>query len=299
MIILIGIGIYFFTQAPKFSEIIGRIPGQKIFLKPTSKPAPAAPWPTYPSTPTPTISAEPEIPDYLIPAGFERKDLSPYFQKIQITSAYASSWNYTPDQIRISSYLNKGESANITGWKIKSNRREIIIPRAINIYEPFGSAPEEDIILIVNNYVNIYSSKNPLNKNFRLNKCIGYLESAYDFNPALPQDCPAPYKDRSEIAHLSGECQTYIMSLGGCKLPETSFYNTLSGGEQGNVCRQFLNTISHGSCYQKHRFDSDFLSNEWRIWIGRSVIPEDILDPQHDRLLLFDKQGLLVDEYVY
>jgi hypothetical protein len=295
LLILIGVGIYIFTKAPKFSEIIERIPGQKVFLKPTPKPA--APWPTYPTTPAPTISVEPEIPDYLIPAGFERKDLSLYFQKIQIASAYASFWNYTPDQIRISSYLNKGEAINITGWKIKGNRREVIIPRAINIYEPSGLMSEEDIILTANNYVNIYSSRSPINRNFRLNKCTGYLENTYNFYPSLPQNCPSI--PRSEISHLSGQCQSYILSLWGCKAPDVSFYNSLPGTDEGNLCRQFLNTINHGTCFQKHRFDSDFLSNEWRVWIGQRIIPEDILDPQHDRLLLFDKQGLLVDEYTY
>jgi hypothetical protein len=295
LLILIGVGIYIFTKAPKFSEIIERIPGQKVFLKPTPKPA--VPLPTYPIMPAPTISVEPEIPDYLIPAGFERKDLSPYFQKIRIASAYASFWNYTPDQIRISSYFNKGEAINIMGWKIKGNRREVIIPRAINIYEPSGLMSEEDIILTANNYVDIYSSRSPINRNFRLNKCTGYLENTYNFYPSLPRNCPSI--PRSEINHLSGQCQSYILSLWGCKAPDVSFYNSLPGTDEGNLCRQFLNTINHGTCFQKHRFDSDFLSNEWRVWIGQRIIPEDILDPQHDRLLLFDKQGLLVDEHTY
>ncbi len=234
----------------------------------------------------------PEISDSQIPAGFSRKDLSPYFNKISISSAYSSSQGSTPSQIRISSNLKKGEIVDITGYKIKSNLKEIIIPQAVNIYEPLGFAPQENIVLSNNNYINIYSNTSPLNKNLRLNKCIGYLEDIYNFNPSLPQNCPSV--PRSEITYLSGDCQNYIFSIGSCKLPDVSFYNAFPGTDQGNACRAFLNTISHNTCYQKHRFDSDFLSNEWRVWTNYNI-----LDPRHDWLWLFDKNGLLMDEYIY
>jgi hypothetical protein len=188
--------------------------------------------------------------------------------------------------------LSKGEVINITGWRLRSNKGEIIIPQAVNIYEPSGFAPQEDIVLSTNSNVNIYSNQSPISRNLRINKCIGYLENTVDFNPPLPQNCPSI--SRSGIAYLSGQCQSYIFSLGGCKLPEVSFYNSLPGTDEGNACRQFLSTINHSTCFQKHRFDSDFLSNEWWVWANQNI-----LDPQHDRLRFFDKQGLLADEYVY
>lgn len=268
----------------------------KSFAPKTNSYAPSYPSspsysPIFPTESIPTISGEPTIPDNLIPSGFTREQLSPYFKKVKISSAYASSWSAAPSQISLISSL-KGETINITGWKIKSNRREIIIPQAVDIYEPSGFWPQEDVVVSENSSVNIYSNKSPLNRNLRLNKCTGYLEESYDFNPSLPQNCPSI--PRSEIIYLSGECQSYILSLWGCKLPEVSFYNTLLGSDEGNACRQFLNTISHGSCFQKHRYDSDFLSNERRIWIDQNI-----LDSQHDRLWLLDKNGLLVDEYIY
>lgn len=289
LIIIIVAGIYFSIYAPKFFK---SVVSNKIFLKPAAQiPKAPAPSPVSPTPTVPTISAEPAIPDYLIPSGFTREQLSPYFKKVKISSAYASFWSAV-SQIRLSFYSSKEETINISGWRLKSNKKEITIPQAINVYDPFGFALQEDIVLSNNNYVNIYSNKSPLNKNLRLNKCTGYLENIYDFNPALPKNCPSI--SRSEIVYLSGECQSYILSLWGCKLPETSFYNTLLGSDSGNACRAFLNTISHGSCFQKHRYDSDFLSNEWRIWMNWNI-----LDQQHDRLWLLDKNGLLVDEYIY
>lgn len=235
----------------------------------------------------------PEIPDSQIPAGFSRKDLSPYFKKVKISSASASSQVLNPSLIKLSFLSKEKEMINITGWKIKSNLKSIIIPQAVNIYEPSGMTPQEDIILSTGNYVNIYSNKSAINKNLRLNKCIGYLEITYDFNPALSLSCPSLFS-RSEIAYLSGDCQSYILSIGACKLPDVSSYNAFPGTDQGNACRIFLNTISHNSCFQKYRSDSNFLSNEWRVWTDWNI-----LDLKHDRLWLFDKQGLLVDEYIY
>lgn len=236
-----------------------------------------------------------QIPDSQISRGFTREQLSPYFKKVRISSV-SPSWNWQANSsystIRLSSGLSGSETINITGWKIKSNRREIIIPQAIGVYSPLVWEAEKDIVLSRGNYVYIYSNKSALGKNLRLNKCIGFLENIYDFIPSLPQNCPSI--SRSEYSNLSGQCQSYIMSLRGCELPKVSFYNSLPGTSEGNACREFLNTISHGSCFKKYRNDTDFLSNEWRIWVNT-----DILDSQHDRILLYDKTGLLVDEYSY
>ena len=136
--------------------------------------------PTFPAVPAPTISGEQTIPDYLIPSGFNRGQLSPYFGKINISASYA--YNYiNPSEIKLSSSLSNNEKVNITGWRIKTNYGEIIIPQAINVYDPSWLSLQEDIILSTNNYVNIYLSINPINKNFRLNKCMGYLQNDYIF----------------------------------------------------------------------------------------------------------------------
>lgn len=282
------------AKAGFFDFLASWIKTRLIKIEPKKTPSPRKTSVSEPKTSASTKSSVlySEIPDSQIPAGFSRKDLSPYFKKVKISSAYASSWSLNPSQIRLYSVLKKEEIIDITGWKIKSNLKEIIIPQAVNIYEPSGFASQENIILLNNNYINIYSNTSPFNKNLRLNKCIGYLGDIYNFNPSLPQNCPSI--SRSEITYLSGDCQNYIFSLGSCKLPDVSSYNAFPGTDQGNACRAFLNTISHNTCYEKYRFDSDFLSNEWRVWINY-----DILDPKHDRLWLFDKQGLLVDEYIY
>ncbi len=289
LIVVSGIALYFIGQAPIwFSEN----PLERTRVVPPTKSFISFPVFQSPSQP-PSYQQQPAIPDYLIPQGYTREQLSPYFQKIRISSAYASWWGGYPSQISFYSYLSGNEKIDITGWRIKSNIGEILVPKAVNIYEPAGFAMPEDIVFLGNSYLNIYSNFSPISRNLRLNKCIGYLQNSYDFNPALPQSCPLPYS-RSEISYLSGQCQSYIFSLGGCRLPDVSFYNLLPGNERGDACRNFLNNVSYNSCFEKHRSDLDFFSNEWRVWTGQNI-----LDPQHDRVRLFDNQGLLVDQYIY
>ncbi|MEK9154719.1 MAG: hypothetical protein AAB596_01465 [Patescibacteria group bacterium] len=304
LIIAVGLAIYFLGQTPTlFSDLKG-----KRFTPISSVSGPAAKYtepqsitPQTPQVPFAPVVYLPEVPDYRIPAGFKREQLSPYFDKIRISSANYSSNAAYPSEIRLYSYLsssNKGDFINISGWKIRNNYSEVIIPQAVDIYEPSGVVPEKDIILSAENngsyYIILYSNKSALGRNIRLNKCIGYLENSYSFNPALSKNCPSI--PRQDISNLSGECQNYIYSLGSCGAVNTSFYNTLSGTSDGNACRQFLNTIgTYGSCFSKYRYEKDFLSNEYRLWINQDLG----IDQFHDRLRLFDRSGLLVSEYIY
>ncbi len=288
LIVIIGIAVYFFSQSPK---IFQGSPQEK-----TSAPSQAyiSPSPTY-YTP-PSFSSLSEIPDYSIPSGFTRSQLSSYFGKMRISAQYNSFYSYNPSEFQIYSNLSGAEKVNITGWRIKTNKGEIIIPQAINIYNPSGLNPQGDIVLSANNYIHIYIGRSSIGKNFRLNKCIGYLQNDYVFFPQLPQNCPTP--SRSDTSYLSGRCQSYVSSLWGCMVPDKdseSFYASVGGNKREEVdCRAFLDTINQNGCFQKYHFDKDFLSNEWRVWVNSYI-----LDSQHDRILLFDKQGLLVDEYTY
>ncbi|MBI5079515.1 hypothetical protein HZB06_02490 [Candidatus Wolfebacteria bacterium] len=302
-LIIVLVVIYFFIKSPFFTSQPREGGSSFSFFRPpmTQKdlPAPVATYKSYQSpvyASTTRSAIQPAIPSYLIPEGLRQEQLSPFFNKIKIGLVSISSWTNYPSTVRLySSSLTGGEKINISGWKLKSNRGEILINRAVEIYSPQGLNNESDIVLSSAGIVNIYDGENPISRNLRLNKCAGYLQNFYDFKPPLQQNCPAI--PRSSYVHLSGECQTYVMSLGSCQLPKTSFVNILPGNEQGNNCRMYLNAIGYNACFNKHRYDNDFLSNEWRIWIGGNI--SDVFDQRHDRIRLFDKNGLLADEYVY
>ena len=300
LLIVVGGAIWFLSSG---SALFNSTPAEKISVsqpvKTQSNSAPAASSNSNSNSNSNSAanSGQPaqsqEISDGSIPVGYTRAQLSPYFQKIRISSAYYSSFSGYPSQIQLYSSLPKDANVNITGWKIKSNNgREIIIPQAVNLYDLSGFLFDSNIILSSNGYVSIYGNMSVINRNLRLNKCIGYLENDYDFIPQLPRNCPMP--SRSETQYLSGQCQSYVYSLGNCQLPDVSFYNSLPGNDDGNACRVFLSNINYYSCIKEHRNDLDFYLNDWRVWINKNI-----LDTQHDAVKLFDNEGLFVDQYVY
>lgn len=136
--------------------------------------------------------------------------------------------------------------------------------------------------------LSIYSNSSAIGVNFRLNKCMGYLSNTNNFIPSLNFNCPTI--NRSEIINFTGQCQNYITSLNSCQTPAPnppiSIYDY--------SCKSYLDKLNYGGCFTSHRSDYDFMSNKWYAWSGSQF-----LDFQHDRLLLFDRNGLLVAEYTY
>ncbi len=217
-----------------------------------------------------------------IPAGYTVAQLSPFFHKITFSSLYAGSL-YSYGRISLS-YSNNGTTTiDVTGWQIKSNRSGEYLPTAVNLYDPSGLTAPTDILMQKGQILNIYSDTSPFN--LRLNKCIGYMQNSNHFNPALPSNCP--YVNQSDISTFTGVCQQYIYSLGSCSLPNM---NSISIPQNDYACRAYLENLNYSGCFAKHVNDSDFLSNEWRVWTGSSVI-----DQIHDTVLLLDRNGLLVD----
>ncbi len=237
---------------------------------------------------------EPEKPVIIPPSGFSLTQLSPYYDKVRLESVMRSYDDYysqayftvRPD------YALEG-SVNVTGWKIKGNRgAEVVIPHGIADYGIQGFLESRDIELSKGSYITVYSGKSANNQNFRLNKCTGYLNNHYSFKPSLPNSCPSV--DRNLIVSFSGRCQSFIYSIGTCREPSANEKNQFSLPED-KECNVFLNSLNYGGCYAKHRYDADFFSGEWRAWVDQQFP----FDKEHDRILLYDRNGLLVDEYVY
>ena len=192
-------------------------------------------------------------------------------------------------QIGLSVTAPGGEKIDITGWQIKNNKDSRPIPRGTDIYG--SDFVDGDIYVKDGDTVNIYSHSNTAGANFRLNKCIGYVQG---LDPENPRNCP--YVDRSKISSFSGACQNYIYSLSSCVAPDHNPPVPLND----YACRDFLSKLNYDSCVAQHRDDSDFFGKEWRIWLTRyGNTPTDILDPYHDHIQLIDKNGMIRAEYSY
>ena len=242
------------------------------------------PAPPSESAPAQTVSQD-DIPEEIIPPS-ERSGA------VYVSSVRRASTN-RPDSIRLGTRLKEGETVNITGWKIVTNDGSIYLPKAVSFYRIGGTNTETDLILERGNYVEVSFSKSPMEKNFRLNMCTGYLNDRYEFDRSIPENCPL--LERDEYKHLSGECQNYIRSLGRCELSDPNVTNSFRG-EEGNECRLFINDrINVTECYESSQDDPRFFSDEWRVWLGQW----DIIDSLHDYIRLFNQEGLLIDEYSY
>jgi len=239
------------------------------------------------SHPTPTYYGRLNLSPSQIPPGFSIRDISPYFGQIKL-SAYPGAPGFYSQITLTGNFPVSGGSLNVTGWLMKGNRGSQYVPQAVDVYDPSGMTPQGDIYMKNGDMLSIYSNSSAIGINFRLNECMGYLANTNNFVPPLNFSCPTT--DRSEIINFTGQCQNYVTSLNSCQMPAPnppiSIYDY--------SCRSYLDKLNYGGCFSKHRSDYNFLSNQWYAWSGSQF-----LDFQHDRLLLFDSNGLLVAEYTY
>ena len=240
---------------------------------------------------------EPAKPKPAPPAGFSERDLSPLYREVRITGVSAPDpYSYAPARfLTLSAESGNKEPIFITGWKRRGNRGgDLFVPNGIAEMSPsaIGGA-QSRIGLAPGEYAYFYTNESPIKRNFRLNKCTGFLNGFYAFTPPLPNDCPALY-DRGEAATFTGGCQSFLYSLSSCAAVSPNDRNRF-GSDSDAGCRDIMDRYNFGYCYNRFRYQSGFFSREWRVWMNER--PN--WDRQHDRILLFDNAGLLVDMYVY
>ncbi len=223
-----------------------------------------------------------------IPAGYTAAQISPYFQKVRIAGISAATpYNYGTITLDDEDY-NSTSTIDVTGWEIKSSIGNEFVPQAVNLYDPTGLAPASDIFLKTGDTVYLYSTSAPFN--LRLNECTGYMAHVADFVPALPQTCPSI--PQSQLQSFSGVCQNYLSSLWGCQVPDMSSPQI---PQTDYACMQYLeNNFTYRSCFNQHSTDANFLGNQVWVWTGANIVNQ-----YHSIVVLFDKNGLLVDRYSY
>jgi hypothetical protein len=218
-------------------------------------------------------------------------NVSPHFQKITISNIQIQS-SSRPSLITLSSHLNRGEEINITGWQISGKKGSFFIPKGIEKYSPYNSEPIDDIIVKPGDTIYLSGAANPLgrDRNFRPNKCLGYLTNYHDFPIPLSKDCPKPTE--KEISHLSDCCQQFISKLGKCQAPDYS--KNLSIMTDPDCTSYLIQNLNYLSCFNKYSQEEDFLKKEWHIYMGHNFLSQTF-----DTLYLRDEKGLVVDTYQY
>lgn len=220
--------------------------------------------------------------------------VSPFFEKLEISSITTSSYYERPLLITLRSRLKKDEKINITGWQIKLRKGSFIIAQGIEKYLPYyDSSAFKDIFISRGDTIYLINDTSPLgqNKNFRPNKCFGYLLNSFDFYPSISKKCPLPNR-LEEISHLDEDCQEFILDIRRCEIPDYSNNPEIIFDLE---CRNYIdNHFNYMSCLEIHSKEDDFLEDYWYIYFS-----PDIISKLHDKIYLYDQNGLLVDEYIY
>jgi len=215
---------------------------------------------------------------------------SPNFGKVKFGAISHTS-------IDLSSQITTSEKIDITGWKIKGSKGEITIPQGVELFIPGTSIPNSDIVVKQYDVVHIYTKSNPfsVNKNFRPNKCFGYLNDYYQ-NSGYYYSKICPTINRDDICNFTQECQNAIMSLQNCSSQgySNNLYVVSNYACQTYADNYISRYLNYDGCIGNYSKDKDFYSNSWDIYLGY-----DIVCKCDDVLYLYDRNGLLVDQYSY
>ena len=182
---------------------------------------------------------------------------------------------------------------DVTGWRVASRRTIGTIPRAYNI--PEIDSVEQDVMLPPGGELIVVTGTPSYQSNFRENNCVGYLNEFHSFTPSLSNSCADANPDRGRLLNrgFNGACIETIEDVATCRMPKGPF----QAGVIGRECIDYLNqNLSYAGCVKNFRDRGNFLGNAWRVSLKLSA---KMFDPLHDRAVLRDQNGLLVDEFEY
>lgn len=226
------------------------------------------------------------------PKGYTSEQISPFYHKVRVSSFSPAYSTYSKGNLALYVPYDTKEVIQITGWKIRANSGfSFSVPKGVSDYGPMGVAASENILVKTGDRLEFYTTAPAFIYNVKVNKCMGYLNNRFSVSPAFSSSCPYDF-DRRDVVDLSGQCQNFLLSsFYGCRESSSADY----GKTSAQCVRYFDERAGYANCYKKHRSDTDFYSNTWRIWMDTPFA----FDTEHDRVILLDGDGKVVDEYIY
>lgn len=253
---------------------------------------------------------------------------SVYKGKIRLQRGTAAS-TYQPNQeyIVITASGNK-EPINIGGWVLSNGRSDklyvvsgntvagqsvfVRIPDyGVAVFDPYNPSGNKQVPLtlksgeraiITTGSPPVFSSIK-INTNFKLNRCLGYLEdeSSYRAYPRLTYRCPSS-NDVPGITRLDDVCYRFARSVRPCHTPKDIYVKNEGYCLDGNCkltsyCRNFITqNYSFRSCFNNYSRDDDFVGPEWRVFLNRTW---ELWEDRRESISLYDSAGKLVDKISY
>lgn len=233
---------------------------------------------------------------------------SPKRGMVRISGGSVSTTNPDQEYIVLQASSSNTDPVTITGWRLASvaTDKSATIPRGTRLPTSGTVNASEPIVLYPGEQAYVLSGESPIGGSFAENKCTGYLEMNQSFTPSLGKRCPTaseefdrhfagnPYKDNA--------CYTLIRNTNSCVTPE-------EGSRISANCLNLIDSrLTYNGCVASHRYDSNFESNQWRIYLGRTEITRkndstrnygDLWKDSREAIRLLDENGLTVDLYTY
>lgn len=250
----------------------------------------------------PVTPSRPSSPSRGGTKGTDAKDIqpkpgySPYENVVSILRVQRST-DPTKEYVTIrnGSFFNKTEAVvSINGWTIESRKSgKIAIPAAEEI--PMIDAGTRQILLSPRGEIIIISGISTFGRSFRENSCTGYFTQYHSFEPPLESCAAIPFNAQELLDRgYNSDCVDFVRSISRCRIPNIPYEKS---GRIGSACIDYItNTYSYAGCVAQFRDSGDFFQNTWRAFLNQ---PSSLYDSRHDRVILRDGEGLIVDEFEY
>lgn len=213
---------------------------------------------------------------------------SPYFGKIQ---ASASLRNPNVDGQQVMLQGVSADPVSITGWTFGSKKynTQYGVPSVAQDIpnHPYFASMQSAIKLTNKTKLVVHMGRSPLGVDFRMNRCIGYLNTYYP--NTVPNYCPGMNQD--EVKNLTAYCKTAISRTGQCREPN------LSDAKMDSECHDYLYShFTYSQCVVNNNSFYDFYMDEWWTYLNLS---SQVWASEADSLLIKDQDGLLIAEVQY
>lgn len=225
--------------------------------------------------------------------------------KIVTISRPSGAANQDPTQEYITLTYRKAnvpaatELINVTNWMLRSTKtgRQASIGKAVLLPSSYAATSvkgEDAIIFRPGDKAIVATGGSPIGNSFLINKCIGHFTQYQTFTPYINQTCPALRDEKMPEPPnaLNDACLNYINSWPICGNQVRNLPERLS-----HECQTWIiEHATYNSCVSLHQPDTDFFSNEWRIFFNRN---ESLWKTQREEIQLLDADGKVVDQISY
>lgn len=218
---------------------------------------------------------------------------SPFRGQISIERTYGVfATNPQHEYLVIRAGTGNARGVTVTGWSLRSTitGRSAEITDGVPVFIPNQADAKSVITLRPGDEAILTTGRSPVGVSFRDNMCTGYLTQFQDLTPEPSFSCPLPVEE-ADAAYpgygLDNACYSFLQSISQCHI-------TLTFPEDlGSTCRSFVeNRLTYQGCVVAHRHEPDFLTNTWRVYLGRSA---ELWKSERDVITLLDQDGKLVD----